>query len=175
MTSGTVTDPDVDISSAITKAASKTLITIYPPTLVLSILASGLQGGEMTIAPILFNPGSSELDDVARRDLDKLMTLVKDHPRLLLSFCGRATPEDFKELTQISINLHADAKPEAIEQRSRLIQEHGPQLRELATERSRVIVRYLINEKGLNAKQVGSCRPVFDPDDTEPPRAIVKL
>jgi hypothetical protein len=172
---GTVSDPEVDISSAIGKAAQKTLITIYPPTLVLSILASGLEGGEMSVAPILFKPGSGELDDKAKQDLDKLVSLVKDRPRLLLSFCGRTTPEDFRELIDISIKLSPDAQAKEIERRSRLIQKHGPQMRELATERSRVIERYLIQEKGLTSNQVSSCRPVFDPDDKEPPRAIVKL
>lgn len=172
---GTVTDPEVDISSAIGKAAQKTLITIYPPTLVLSIIASGLEGGEMTVAPILFKPGSGELDDKAKQDLDKLVRLVKDRPRLLLRFCGRTTPEDFRELIDISIKLSPDAQAKEIEQRSRLIQKHGPQMRELATERSRVIERYLVQEKGVTSNQVSSCRPVFDPDDKEPPRAIVKL
>ena len=173
--SGTITDPRVDIGSAINKAVSKTLISIYPPTLVLSILSSSMESGGMTIAPIKFKSGSSELDSVARQELDKIITLTKDRPRLLLNICGRTTPEDFKELTQISITLSPDSKPALVEQRERLISEHGQKLLELAAERSRVVERYLINVKGVTTHQVVSCRPVFDPDDTGPPRVMITL
>ena len=173
--SGTVTDPDVDISSAINKAVSKTLISIYPPTLVLSILASSLDGGGMTIEPIKFPPGSSELDAAAKKSLNELVSLTQDRPRLLLNICGRATPDDFVELTQQSLKLPPDPKPADTEQRTNLIEKHRQQLLELATARGQEVQRYLIKEKGLTAHQVGSCRPVFDPDDSGPPRVTITL
>jgi hypothetical protein len=36
------------------------------------------------------------------------------------------------------------------------------------------VKRYLL-EKGIEARQVGECRSVFDPEDTQPPRVVVTL
>ena len=173
--SGSVTDPDVDISQAINKAVSKTLISIYPPTLVLSILASGISQSAMSIQPITFKPGSSDLDSAAKEDLDKVVTLTKDRPTLLLNVCGRATAEDFTALTDQSINLPSNPTQADRDRRTKLLAEHDKQMRDLAIERGKVVQRYLINEKGLTANQVSGCRPVFDPDDKQPPRVVISL
>ena len=172
---GTVVAPNIDISSAISKAIGNTLKAVFPPTLIGSILSSVKQDGKLTFKPVLFKPGSTELDTPARNYLDELATLLTEHPTLYLKICGRSTPEDFKEVTLISIQLPDKPKPEAIEGRQRLLKTHGPKLTALATERTQVVRRFLIKDKGLTARQVGECRPVFNPNDTEPPRVAVTL
>ena len=172
---GTVIEPNVDISSAISKAIGNTLKTLFPPTLIVSILTSGKESGGMTFESIKFKPGASKLDKDAQQYLNELVNLLQDRPRLSINVCGRATPDDFAELTGISIKLPPNAKPAVAEQRLHLIETHGPKLLELATERTQAVQRYLINEKGLTAKQVRQCRPVFDPDDTNTPRVLVTL
>ena len=174
--SGTVSRPKVDIGSAIRRAVGNTLKAVFPPTMIGSMLAStARQSALPTFNPVLFPAGSSELDAVARHYLDELATLLQERPRLSLDVCGRATPEDFAAITLIRIELPADPKPDLIAQRQRLLQTHGPKLRDLAIERTRVVRRYLISEKGLKASQVGECRPVFHPDDSGPPRVEVSL
>ena len=173
--SGTIGDPSVDISSAISKAVGNTLKAVMPHSIIGSVLSSISKGGEQTFKPILFKPGSSELNDEAKQYLDELVTLLKERPALSLHICGRATPEDFKEITLISLKLPADPKPELVEERQRLLKTHDPKLLELATERTRVVRRYLITDKGLKATQVGECRLKFNPDDTKPPRVAVTL
>jgi hypothetical protein len=172
---GTVVEPSVDISSAITKAIGNTLKAVFPPTLIVSMLSSVKEGGSQTFKPVLFASGSSELSNEARKYLDELATLLKKRPTLSLHICGRATPDDFKEVTLISIKLPPDPKPEQIEERQRLLKTHGSKLLELATERTRIVRRYLITDKKLNATQVSECRLSFNPDDAEPPRVIVTL
>jgi len=173
--SGSVVEPSVDISSAINKAITNTLKAVFPPTLIASMFSSVTKGGNQTFQPILFSPGSSELNAEATKYLDELAILLKERPTLNLHICGRATPEDFKEITKITLDLPPDAKPEAVEQQQQLLKTHGPELLELATERTRVVRRYLITDKGLKATQVGECRLSFNPDDTEPPRVMVTL
>lgn len=172
---GSIVEPSVDISSAISKAISNTLKAVMPHKLIGSVFTSISEGGENTFKPILFSPGSSQLNDEAKKYLDELVTLLKERPTLSLNICGRATPDDFKEITLISIELPPDPKPDRLEQRQRLIATHSPKLVELATERTREVRRYLITNKGLNAAQVGECRLGFNPDDTEPPRVVVTL
>lgn len=172
---GSVTDPDVDISSAINKAIGKTLKTIFPPTLIMSILSSANKGQPMTFEPIKFKAGSSELDKAAKKYLDELVTLMKEHPNLSLYVCGRTTPEDFEAVNFTSIKLKPNAKPAVVEQRIRLIETHRSTMLQLAIERTRAVQRHLIKEKGISAKQVGECRALFDPNDIDVPRVVIML
>ena len=173
--SGSVNEPDVDISQAVNKALGSTLKTIFPPTLVMSILSSAGSKSGMTFEAIKFKSGSAELDAAARKYMNELEALLKERPKLALNVCGHTTPEDFEAVTGISIKLKENAKPAVVEQRLRLIETHSKSLLDLAKERTQTVRRYLINEKGLSPRQVGECRPVFDPDDYEPPRVIVKI
>jgi hypothetical protein len=173
---GTVDDPSVDISSAITKAIGKTLKAIFPPTLIGSMLMSGKkEGAGLVFEPVIFEPGSKELDEKAFKYLDELAALFIERPSLALKVCGMTTPQDYYEITSISLKLPSDAKPEAVEQRKKLLETHGPELGELASQRTQVVRGYLIKDKGLNAKQVGQCRAIFNPDDTGTPRVEIKL
>ncbi len=173
---GTVVEPSVNISSAVSKAIGNTLKAVFPPTLIGSMLMSDTKEGTgLVFEPIPFKAGSSDLEKDALIYLNDLAELFKERPRLSLDICGRTTAKDFYAITLVSIELKPDAKPAAIEQRKKLLETHGPKLRELATERTRVTRRYLINERGLNVKQLGQCRAIFDPDDSDPPRAEVKL
>lgn len=172
---GSVNEPDVDISQAVNKALGNTLKTIFPPTLVLSILSSAGSKSGMTFEAIKFKPGSAEPDAAARQYMNELEALLKDRPRLALNVCGHTTPEDFETVTGISIKLKDNAKPVVVEQRLSLIETHSKTLLDLAKERTQAVRRYLINEKGLSPRQVGECRPVFNPDDYEPPRVVVKI
>jgi hypothetical protein len=173
---GTAVAPDVDISSAISKAVGNTLKAVFPPTLIGSMLTSDKkEGSGLTFKPIIFKPGSNELDAAAREYADELATLLQSRPLLALDVCGITNPDDFAAVTLISIKLPPNPRPDVAEQRVRLIKTHGPKLTELAVERTQVVRRYLITDKGLKASQVGECRPRFDPDDTGPPRVDVTL
>jgi hypothetical protein len=172
--SGTIVKPDVDISSAISKAIGGTLKNIFPPTMIAGMLSSKETDSGVTFEPIKFKPGSDELDAEARKYVNELVTLLQERPILTLNVCGATNADDFVELTLIKINKPAKT-PAAVEQRQRLIETHKPKLLELANERTHVVRRYMITEKGLDTKRVGECRPKFDVDDKGPPRVDVTL
>ena len=172
--SGTIVKPDVDISSAISKAIGGTLKNIFPPTMIAGMLTSKEDGGGLTFEPIKFNPGSDKLDAEARKYVNELVTLLQERPILTLNVCGATNADDFFELTLIRINKPTKT-PAAVEQRLQLIETHKPKLLELANERTRAVRRYMITEKGLDTKRVGECRPKFDVDDKGPSRVDVTL
>lgn len=171
---GTVNEPDVDISSAISKAIGNTLKSIFPPTMIAGMLSSNEKGGNVSFESIKFEPGVTKLDDTARRYADELATLLRERPVLSLHVCGVTNAEDFYNLTLININKPTKSQT-AAEQRLKLIETHKPKLEELAVERTRVVRRYLITNKGLDASKVGECRSRFDVDDKGPPRVDVTL
>lgn len=171
---GTITEPDVDISSAISKAIGGTLKNVFPPTMIAGMMSSKKEGGGVTFEPIKFKPGSTELDAAARKYVNELAALLQERPILSLNVCGATNAEDFFELTLIKINKPTKTQA-AVDQRLKLIETHKPKLLELAGERTKVVRRYMITEKGLDAKRVGECRPKFDVDDKGPPRVDVTL
>jgi hypothetical protein len=171
---GTVVKPDVDISSAISKAIGGTLKNIFPPTMIAGMLSSKRDGGGVTFEPIKFKPGSAELDAEGRKYINELATLLLERPVLSLYVCGATNAADFVELTLININKSTKTQA-AVEQRLKLIETHKPKLLDLANERTHAVRRYLMNEKGLDAKRVGECRPKFDIDDKGPPRVDITL
>jgi hypothetical protein len=172
--SGTVVKPDVDISSAINKAIGSTLKNIFPPTMIAGMLTSKGDGGGVTFEPIKFKPGSAELDAEGRKYVNELATLLQERPVLSLYVCGATNAADFVELTLININKPTKTQA-AADQRLKLIETHKPKLLELANERTLAVRRYLMNEKGVDAKRVGECRPKFNVDDKGPPRVDVTL
>ena len=172
---GTIVKPDVDISSAINKAIGSTLKNVFPPTMIAEMLSSkGDEGGGVTFESIKYKPGSTELDAAARKYVDKLVTLLQERPILTLNVCGVTNAEDFFKLTLININKPTKTQA-AADQRLKLIETHKPKLLELADQRTHAVRRYMITEKGLDAKRVGECRPKFDIDDKGPPRVDVSL
>ncbi len=142
--------------------------------MIAGLMSSKKGDGGVTFEPIKFKPGSTELDAAARKYANELATLLQERPILSLKVCGATNAEDFFELTLININKPTKTQA-AVDQRLRLIETHKPKLLEMAGERTKVVRRYMISEKGLDAKRVGECRPKFDVDDKGPPRVDVTL
>lgn len=178
---GTVEKPDIDISGAINKAIGNALKKVFPPTLVVSMLSSMQKGlaGVPSFEPFVFAPGSAELDENATAYANKLSDLLNDKPKLSLQVCGRATAADLEaaagSLPAAGDAANAEAVAAAAAARAELAGQYETQLRELAVERTRAVRRYLINEKGVEAKRLGECRTEFSAEDTDPPRVMVSL
>jgi peptidoglycan hydrolase-like protein with peptidoglycan-binding domain len=176
---GTITKPDVDISSAIRQAIGGALKKILPTTLFKSIAASPDKAGGVAFEPIKFTPGSAEMDQAARAYADKLVELLRSRPKLSLDFCGRSTAADLAAKPgRPTPVVGQEIKPQDDAQaakRARAIEKHSPELIELAVERTRIVRRYLISDKGIDAKRVAECRPTFDANDLGSPRVDIVL
>jgi hypothetical protein len=179
--SGTLSEPDVDISSAVDKAIGGVLKKVFPPTMVASLLAGIAQGTGPAFEPIEFAPGSAELGEAGRRYADAVAEFLAKHPKLSLKVCGRSTAQDMNQL----MTAARDAAPSAAGSKGQAGQsEAGPapdpaqaeqDLTELAVERKRVVRRYLIQEKGADAKRVPECRSTFEAVDQGSPRVEISL
>ena len=180
--SGTINQPDVDISSAVNQAIGGALKKVFPPTMIASMLSNAEKGAGPAFQPIEFQPGSAELDAAAKSYADDLTELLAERPKLSLNVCSRLTRQDLDELMApdetAASSSGSDDKGQAGPTESKaepLSAEASQALSELATERQRVVRRYLVQEKGATAERVGECRPKLEIDDQGTPRVEVSL
>ena len=188
---GTLTKPDVDISSAVNKAIGGVLKRVFPPTLAVSLLSKLAKGGGPAFEPIVFAPGSAELDDAGRAYADKVAEFLQGHPKLSLKICGRATAQDLalvnapvsegaqpvsKEQTMDQPQAQAEAVPPKVEvtpDRQEQQVQQAETLKELAIERKNVVRAYLIEDKQIPAKRVPECRSTYQAKDQGNPRVEI--
>jgi hypothetical protein len=179
---GTPASPDIDIGPAVNKAIGGVLQQVFPPTLVVSMLAGLTKGNAPSLEAIEFAPGSANLTITGRRYADDVAKLLEQKPRLSLKVCGRACAKDSKAL-QVKAGL-ARRDAEAGQRRDATsgaapmppMPTDAPDeqaLHELAVERQRILTRYLIERAGVDADRVSECRSTFDPKDKGHPRAEV--
>ena len=170
--SGILTDPDVDISSAVNAAIGGVLTKVFPPTLVASILSDVSKGTAATFKPIAFAPGSAELDEAGRRYADDMAEFLAQRPKLSLKLCGRSTAQDMEHLGTTAAARTVD---ESLTTRTPEAAQEAQALHELAEDRQRALRRYLINEIGADPKQLPECRATFDEGDQGRPRVEILL
>jgi|GEM_PF-3216610 len=192
--SGTVAEPEVDLSEAVAKAVGGVLSQLFPPTAIAGMLSDLGSGGGM-FPPVVFAPNWDVLDEAGRTDTAELVNLLTERPKLSIKVCGRATKTDLDAhvataMEQAAKDLAAakpaaGAKPEkgakeaeptsALPDPEQIAQDAEPAMRELAAKRTVAFRRYLADEAGIPAERVSECRPDFDPADTGLPRVEVRL
>jgi peptidoglycan hydrolase-like protein with peptidoglycan-binding domain len=179
---GTVSEPDVDTSSAVNKAIGNALAGVFPPTMVVSLLSGVAKGTAPAFEPVVFAPGSAELDEAARIYADDIAEFLAKHPKLVLKACGRSTAQDMPQ----SMGTAGEAPSGKVESGQAKAAEPTTQqgqppgqatqaLEELAIERKSAVRRYLITDKGTDAKRVSECRSTFDASDQGSPRVELSL
>lgn len=175
---GSVTDPDVDISSAITKAIGGAFKSVFR-------VFRGKGGGGLGFEPIVFAAGSAELTAEGRAYADGLVELLSERPKLSLDVCGQATAQDLQALLGSETKADSEKGPPAGTPRpgDERAETDKPvasdalvlKLMELANERTQAVRRYLITDRGIAPARIAECRASVDPEDSGPPRAEVSL
>ncbi len=176
--SGPVTQPKVDVSSAVNKAIGGALKKVFPPTMVASMLSGVAKGAAPGFEPIEFAPGSAELSESGKRYAEGVVTLLSERPKLSLKVCGRSTAQDLEQLTTAGENAAeggAKRSRKTGTKQEQDLEEAKQALTELAVERQQVVRRYLIQERGADAKRLPECRSTFDAADAGPPRVEISL
>jgi hypothetical protein len=126
-----------------------------------------------------FAPGSAALTQAHRRYADDVAKLAKQRPRLSLKVCGRATAKDIAALApknQPAIRDAEGRQPPRAEPEPAPVALGAPDeqaLHELAVERQRILIAYLIERGGVAPARITECRATFDPTDQGKPRAEV--
>jgi len=194
--SGTVAEPDIDISQAIGQAIAGALKSIFPPTAIASMLSSGFKGAGINFKDIPFAPGDATLTPEGEKIADNIAQMLKKRPKLRLRVCGRATGADFDAYMAGALEPQATAEPAPTataqetpsgtpqagtpaeppaDSDQQLLEKARSELTNLATERGRTVRRYVVDSHGISADSLGECLPKFDSTDQDPPRAKVTL
>jgi len=175
--SGTLSKPDVDISSAVDKAIGGALKKTFPPAMVASLLSGVAKGTGPAFEPIEFMPGSAELSEAGKSYADAVAEFLAERPKLSLRVCGRSTAPDMKRLMADTESAEG-SKGEAGQSEAKPVLDSAQAeqvLVELAVERKQAVRRYLIQEKGADVKRVHECRSTFEAADQGSPRVEISL
>jgi uncharacterized protein involved in outer membrane biogenesis len=162
--SGNINDPKFDISDAVNQALGKALkttavsflkYTLQPYGAILTV--AQLAGKAVTavrLDPVVFPPGSSELNPGTEPYLDRVATLMKERPEIRIKLCGKATPAD--RITEEEKG--AEGTPPADK-------DIDAALLELARKRSSVIKDFLVSRKQIKPERLFICNPEIDTDE----------
>jgi len=164
---GDVTNPNFNPMDAIIKATSKaatvTLITFYTPYGL--IYAGGNLAFNLATAlnfdPIEFTPGSAEVSDNAKQQLDGLTKLLSEKPQVHLTLCGTTNRQDsfalFPALKEKFTDKTTD--DEARQQKTTLTEKQLIQLNQLARDRQISSKNYLVKQRGIEHDRLILCAP----------------
>jgi len=158
---GDVSNPDFNPYDAIIKATSKaatvTLVTFYTPYGL--IYAGGNALFDIATAlnfdPLEFTPGSAELQDANKQQLDKLAKLMADKPQIHLTLCGVTNQSDLYALYPDSKKLQDDKNTSDIP----LTSEQVSALKKLATARQTNSKDHLVNAAKIDHDRLILCEP----------------
>jgi len=194
--SGDISDPKFSVADAINRVLAQTLqkSTVSYLKFMLGPYGIGIAVAELAVksaskirlSPILFAPGSAELDEAAIDYLQRVAAILKEHPAVQVSVCGVATEKDRAALSE-SPPTEAGAQPAAPKDdkgdkdKTRSQKEPAasastdPALPALAKKRSERIEDQLVNGHGIAAKRIIACKPEIDRGAEAKPRVELTL
>ncbi|WP_226666727.1 DUF748 domain-containing protein [Microbulbifer aggregans] len=122
--------------------------------------------------PILFRPGSNELDTQARAELTANVALMRDNPKARPGICGVATVRDMRVRFPEELARHGGSRDASREFLRNPPKEIRDELIDLALQRGREVQKYLI-EAGLDAQDFIQCAPDYIGTDFDEPRVEI--
>jgi hypothetical protein len=141
---------------------------------------------KIRLNPILFAPGSAELDEAAIDYLQRVAAILKEHPAALLDVCGVATEKDRAALSG-SPSTEAGAKPTAQKKNNGNKDKTSTQkepatstitdaaLLKLAKNRTERIEGQLVRSHGIEANRIIACTPKIDSGAEAKPRVGLEI
>jgi hypothetical protein len=188
--SGNVANPQFDFGEAINKAISGALASIFPTNWF------GKDSNDFTMQPAEFTPGTTELTDAGKAEIDRIGDLVTGKADISVRACGRGARDDLIALRSVpaaptsppakdpaAAAKNSDQAPAAKSAGGAEPAPSAPQeilppndqevaaLLALATERGQRVREYLALEHGIDPKRIPQCRTTYSIDDGQPPRA----
>ncbi|WP_340117232.1 DUF748 domain-containing protein [Pelagibius sp. 7325] len=185
--SGTVAEPQVDYSEAISKAISGAMASVFPTNWF------GSDGNTFEMQPAPFIPGTAELTEDGKSVADQMGGLFASKPGISIRTCGRAGRADLVALRGDPLEepLPAPDSGAASEDAAAALAppdkgiapapESQPiakpsdaeveALLALATERGAAVRKYLQAKYGIDPSQIPECRTAYSIEDNKLPRA----
>ncbi len=134
---------------------------------------------ELRFKPLTFDAGSREFNETGRAYAEKIAGMVIARPELKLTFCGVANGEDVVLLREALLAEQAvsDKVGEVGAEAAPLVDGEVVKARalELAKVRGELLKSFFVNEKGVDAERLFSCRPMLDLEEGAEPRVEITL
>ena len=149
-------DPSDALYKATSKALTAAVINYYTP-FGLVTLAEGIYdlATALHFEPINFDHGDSELGPDQLINLDKIVSMMTERPKIVVSICGFVNFADLDMITeQESIQLNDFDKGDQLDE------DKQKRLLQLAENRSENVKVYLV-EKGIDASRLVLCAPEY--------------
>jgi hypothetical protein len=163
---GDISDPKFSVSDAINTVLVKTLqksalsylkYMLGPYGIGISVAQFAYeQVTKIRLNPILFAPGSDDLDEAAIDYLQRVAAIMKEYPAVRVSVCGIATESD-----RAAMSANAPIEDSA--------------LLELAKNRTKSIENQLVKSHDIGADRIVACIPEIDSNEKSKPRANLEL
>jgi hypothetical protein len=186
---GDLANPDFDISDAVGQAVGgalkstmfTTLKVAFPLAGLISLVIDDSESRRLALDPLSFAPGGDALGDLERQRLGVVAGLMADKPSLKLTLCGvavegidavalaeRRRQEELGLFAKLQKLVGSGAPPEP-QPRDR------ERLTRLAESRAQAAKAYLVEQGGVDAGRLFTCRPRVDADAQALPRVDLLL
>ena len=177
--SGNLASPDFDLSDAIGQAATGAVIAavtapfklIFEPV---NMMTGGGGGRGLSLKPIPFAAGETNLSPEARVFVESLSELLQQRPKLSLRVCGKSTQQDVAALRGSGV-LPPQAAPQPLGRAGpttpQIDEQTRAELTRVAEERTRAVRQYLAERGRILPSRIGECRAAFEPQSKQGPRA----
>ncbi len=185
---GDLANPDFDISDAVGQAVGgalkttmfTTLKVAFPLAGLISLVIDDAESQRLALDPLAFAPGGDTLGDVERQRLKVVAELMAGKPSLRLTLCGVAVEATdavalAERRRQEELGLFAKLQklvgsaPAEPQQRDR------DRLVRLAEARAQAAKAFLVEQGGVDAGRLFTCRPRVDADSQALPRVDLLL
>lgn len=186
---GDLANPDFDVSDAVAQAVGgalkstvfTTLKVAFPVVALLSYAIDESANPRLSLEPLSFAPGDAVLDAARHRTLAAVAELMRRRPAIKLTLCGSASiPTDWPVLLErrrieelgllakLQKMVGAAAKPEDTTP-------DRDALASLADRRSQAVKGWLVDEAGIDAGRLFTCRPKVEEQPKAGPRVDLVL
>jgi outer membrane protein OmpA-like peptidoglycan-associated protein len=188
--SGDISDPKFSVADAVNRVLAKTLQTSALSYLkfMLGPYGIGISLAEMAVEhaskirlnPILFAPGSAELDQAAIDYLQRVGAILKEHPEAQVVVCGVATESDRAALSgspsaQVGESDKANKDKTGPQKEPAASASTDAALQALAKKRSKGIEDQLVNVHGIAVKRIIGCQSEIDKSTGAKPRVDLAI
>ena len=193
---GDLTKPDFNINDVIAKALGGAIAGASRTYLLLALQPFGAialageyalnKASAITLQPIDFETGLSTLNPKMQTYLNKITTLLKERKAIEIKVCGGVIEADRMALKQVLLTSAIQKQAKANQEKQNgngSSQNHitvpdmtitDKQMLELASERQKVIKRYLMSQ-GIPSKQVILCKPEILKNEKNANKAQIQL
>ncbi len=188
--SGDISNPKFSVADSVNKVLAQTLQTsalsylkymLGPYGIGISLAEMAYeQASKIRLNPILFEPGSAELDEAAIDYLQRVGAILKEHPEAQVVVCGVATESDRAALSgspsaQTGENDKGDKNKTRPQKEPATSASTDAALVALAKNRTKRIEDQLVNVHAITVKRIINCKSEIDKSADAKPRVDLSI